>query len=60
MKFYQNVKRDITPPVDLTVLGNTYNTLQQGHIKALELKTQLETAVSQLEMDPSEDTYKAQ
>lgn len=60
MKFYQNVKRDITPPVDLTVLGNTYNTLQQGHIKALELKTQLETAVSQLEMDPSEDAYKAQ
>lgn len=60
MKFYQNVKRDINPPVDLTVLGNTYNTLQQGHIKALELKTQLETAVSQLEMDPSEDAYKAQ
>lgn len=60
MKFYQNVKRDITPPIDLTVLGNTYNTLQQGHIKALELKTQLETAVSQLEMDPSEDAYKAQ
>lgn len=60
MKFYQNVKRDLVPPVDLQVLGNTYNTLQQGHIKALELKTQLETAVSQLDMDESEDEYKAQ
>lgn len=59
MKFYQNVKRDLVPPVDLQVLGNTYNTLQQGHIKALELKTQLETAVSQLDMDESEDEYKA-
>ena len=60
MKFYQNVKRDLVPPIDLQVLGNTYNTLQQGHIKALELKTQLETAVSQLDMDESEDEYKAQ
>ena len=48
MKFYQNVKRDLVPPVDLQVLGNTYNTLQQGHIKAVELGSQLRTQIANL------------
>lgn len=58
MKFYQNVKRDITPPIDLSVLGNTYNTLQQGHIKAVELGSQLRTQIANLPLNEKESQFK--
>lgn len=58
MKFYQNVKRDLVPPVDLQVLGNTYNTLQQGHIKAVELGSQLRTQIANLPLNEKESQFK--
>lgn len=60
MKFYQNVKRDIIPPVDLTVLGNTYNTLQEGHLKAIELGSKLRTQIANLPLNEKESAFKEQ
>jgi len=63
MRYYQNVNRPLeeyVAPVDLQTIGNAYNTLEQGHLKALELRNQLEVAVANLDMDSSEDAFKAQ
>ena len=63
MRYYQNVNRPLEEyiaPVDLQTIGNAYNTLEQGHLKALELRNQLEVAVANLDMDSSEDAFKAQ
>lgn len=62
MIYYKNIQtapKQYIAPVDLQVLGNAYSTLEQGHLKALEAKTQLETAIAQLDMDESEDEFKA-
>lgn len=62
MIYYKNIQtapKQYVAPVDLQVLGNAYSTLEQGHLKALEAKGQLETAIAQLDMDSSEDEFKA-
>ena len=58
MKYYQNVKREYNPPVDLQVLGNTYNTLQQGHLKAVELGSKLRTEIANLPLNEKESQFK--
>ena len=58
MKYYQNVERPILGPVDLSVLQNTYNTLEQGHIKGVELASKLRTAIAELPLNESEEEYK--
>ena len=58
MKYYQNVERPILGPVDLSVLQNTYNTLEQGHIKGVELASKLRTAIAKLPLNESEEGYK--
>lgn len=58
MKYYQNVERPILGPVDLSVLQNTYNTLEQGHIKGVELASKLRTAIAELPLNESEERYK--
>lgn len=58
MKYYQNVERPILGPVDLSVLQNTYNTLEQGHIKGVELASKLRTAIAELPLNESEEGYK--
>lgn len=62
MRYFQNAKRtpqEYVSPINLNILDRTYNTLEQGHIKALELRNQLETAVANLDMDASEDEFKS-
>ena len=44
MKYYQNVERPILPPVDLSVMQKTYDTLEQGHLKGVELASKLRSA----------------
>ena len=58
MKYYQNVEIPILGPVDLSVLQNTYNTLEQGHIKGVELASKLRTAIAELPLNESEEGYK--
>ena len=58
MKYYQNVERPILPPVDLSVMQKTYDTLEQGHLKGVELASKLRSAIAQLPLNESEQAYK--
>ena len=54
------ISRDYIPRVDLTTLGNTFNTLEEGHQAAVKAASDLEIAVSQLDMNEAEDSFKEQ
>jgi hypothetical protein len=58
MKYYKNVFRPIAPPVDMSILQNTYNTLEQGHLKGVELASKLRSEIAQLPLNESEQGYK--
>ena len=61
MRYYQNVNRPLEEyiaPVDLQTIGNAYNTLEQGHLKALELRNQLDTAIANLDLNEAEDEFR--
>ena len=58
MKYYNNVFRPIAPPVDMSILQNTYNTLEQGHLKGVELASKLRGEIAQLPLNESEQGYK--
>ena len=58
MKYYKNVFRPIAPPVDMSILQNTYNTLEQGHLKGVELASKLRGEIAQLPLNESEQGYK--
>ena len=58
MKYYQNVERPILPPVDLSIMQRTYDTLEQGHLKGVELASKLRSAIAQLPLNESEQAYK--
>ena len=51
MKYYQNVERPILPPVDLSIMQKTYDTLEQGHLKGVELASKLRSAIAQLPLN---------
>lgn len=54
------ISRDYVPRVDLNTLGNTFNTLEEGHQAAVKAASDLEIAVSQLDMNEAEDGFKEQ
>ena len=58
MKYYQNVERPILPPVDLSIMQKTYDTLEQGHLKGVELASKLRSAIAELPLNESEQAYK--
>lgn len=58
MKYYNNVFRPIAPPVDMSILQNTYNTLEEGHLKGVELASKLRSEIAQLPLNESEQPYK--
>lgn len=60
MKTYNNIFNEYVAPVDLETLGNTFNTLEQGHQAAVKAASDLEAAVAQLDMNEDEDGFKQQ
>lgn len=56
----QYITREFIPRVDLTTLGNTFNTLEQGHQAAVQAASDLRAAVGQLDMNEDEDEFKEQ
>ena len=60
MKYVNYIARDYVPRVDLTTLGNTYNTLEQGHQEAVKTASDLKTTVAALDMNEAEDGFKQQ
>lgn len=59
MRYVDVINRPYVPAVNLDVFTRTLDTLQQGHIKGLELKSQLDTAIANLDMNSAEDEFKA-
>ena len=60
MKYVDYIARDYVPRVDLATLGNTYNTLEQGHQEAVKTASDLKTTVAALDMNEAEDGFKQQ
>lgn len=54
----QYITREFIPRVDLTTLGNTFNTLEQGHQAAVKAASDLKATVAALPMDAQEDGFK--
>ena len=55
---FKNNNLTYVPSVDLTTLGNTFNTLEEGHKKAIQTASELENTIAKLEMDESESGFK--
>lgn len=60
MNTFKYAAREYVPSIDLTTLGNTYNTLERGHQEAVKAVSDLETAVANLDMNEAEDGFKQQ
>lgn len=60
MRTFSYISREYVPSIDLTTLGQTYNTLEQGHQEAVKASSDLEAAVAQLDMNEAEDGFKQQ
>lgn len=57
---FKNNNLTYIPSVDLTTLGNTFNTLEQGHKEAVKAASDLEITVANLPMNENEDGFKKQ
>ena len=60
MKNFKVVDKEYVNPVDLTVLGNTFNTLEQGNQKAVAAAAELETAMANLDLNEAESEWRQQ
>lgn len=60
MNTFQYQSRNYIPRVDLTTLGKSFDTLEQGHKEAVKTASELETAVANLDMNEAEDGFKQQ
>ena len=60
METFKYINREYTPSVDLTTLGKTFNTLEQGHQDAIKAASDLRTAVASLDMNEADDDFKQQ
>lgn len=60
METFKYINREYTPSVDLTTLGKTFDTLEQGHQDAVKAASDLRTAVASLDMNEADDDFKQQ
>lgn len=58
MRNFEYTSRAYIPSVDLNTLGNTFNTLEQGHKETIKAASDLKTFVSTLDMNEAEDGFK--
>lgn len=58
LSLYRNPDIAYVPRLDLQVAGRSLATMEQNHLKTLELQGELESAVNALELDESENAYK--
>lgn len=60
MNTFQYNAREYVPSVDLTTLGNTFSTLEQGHKEAVQTASALQVEIGKLDMNEAEDGFKQQ
>ena len=60
MRSFEVINREYINPIDLNVLGKTYNTLEQGHQQAVAAAAELETAMANLDLNEAESEWRQQ
>lgn len=58
METFKYINREYTPSVDLTTLGKTFDTLEQGHQDAVKAASQLEMKMAELDLNEKEDQWR--
>ena len=58
METFKYINREYTPSVDLTTLGKTFDTLEQGHKEAVKTASELKSVIAALDMNEAEDGFK--
>lgn len=58
MKNFNYINREVVNPIDLNVLGRTYNTLEQGHQEAIKTASDLEVKMASLDLNEAESQWR--
>lgn len=60
MRNFEYINREYVNPSNLNILGQTFNTLEQGHQKAVAAASELETAMANLDLNEAESEWRQQ
>lgn len=60
MKTYINIQQSHIPSYNLEIASNAFNKLNEGHIQAIQAQSELQTAVSQLDLNETEEDFRQQ
>lgn len=60
MKGFNYINTEYVPTVDLNTLGNTFNTLEQGHKEAIKSASNLQAEMAKLELNEAENEWRQQ
>ena len=60
MKGFNYINTEYVPTVDLNTLGNTFNTLEQGHKEAIKTTSNLQAEMAKLELNEAENEWRQQ
>ena len=60
MKGFNYINTEYVPTVDLNTLGNTFNTLEQGHKEAIKTASNLQAEMAKLELNEAEIEWRQQ
>lgn len=57
---FNPVFRPVVNPIDLEKLGQSYDTLEQGHLKAIDTASAVEAELAKLDLNEAEDEWRHQ
>lgn len=60
MKSFKYINTEYVPIVDLNTLGNTFNTLEQGHKEAIKTASNLQAEMAKLNLNEAENEWRQQ
>lgn len=60
MKGFNYINTEYVPTVDLNTLGNTFNTLDQGHKEVIKTVSNLQAEMAKLELNEAENEWRQQ
>lgn len=60
MKSFNYINTEYVPTVDLNTLGNTFNTLEQGHKEAIKTASNLQAEMAKLDLNEAENEWRQQ
>ena len=60
MKHFEYINREYVNPIDLNILGKTFDTLEQGHQQAVKASSDLEVAMANLDLNEKESQWRQQ